>query len=39
MESEQDTKELSSEVIENHNRLVERNTRARELGYDFEEGI
>jgi ubiquinone/menaquinone biosynthesis C-methylase UbiE len=39
MESEQDTKELSSEVIENHNRLVERNTRARALGYDFEEGI
>ena len=39
MEIEQDTKELSSEIIENHNRLVERNTRARELGYDFEEGI
>lgn len=39
MESEQDTKELSSEVIENHNRLVERNTRSKALGYDFEEGI
>lgn len=39
MEIEQDTKELSSEIIENHNRLVERNTRARALGYDFEEGI
>jgi ubiquinone/menaquinone biosynthesis C-methylase UbiE len=39
MESEQDTKELSSEVIENHNRLVERNVLAKALGYDFEEGI
>ncbi len=39
MEIEQDTKKLSSEVIENHNRLVERNIRARALGYDFEEGI
>jgi ubiquinone/menaquinone biosynthesis C-methylase UbiE len=39
MESERDTKELSSEVIENHNRLLERNTWAKALGYDFEEGI
>ncbi|MDI9400817.1 MAG: class I SAM-dependent methyltransferase [Limisphaerales bacterium] len=38
-ESEQETKDLSPEVIENHKQLIERDNQNKARGYDYEEGV